>query len=105
MTAGEFTTSARSRLADRSWQLTGAAGAIQLGALAVALAGGSLALLAKLVAAAGVLLGLYVLAPRAAAAARRYRGLIVFAALLVGASVYVAANLSRVNVQPPTPGH
>jgi signal transduction histidine kinase len=104
MTAIKLAPSARSRLSDRGWQLTGAAGAIQLAALGFALAGGSLALLGKLAAGAGVLLGAYVLGPRAVAAARRYRGLIVFAALLVAGSLYVAVNLSRAGVQPVPSG-
>ena len=105
MTAVGLTTSARSRLSDRNWQLTAAAGVVQLGALAIALAGGSLALLAKLAAAAGVLLASCALAPRALATARRHRGLIVFAALLVCASVYVALNISRASVRPGFPGN
>jgi len=92
--------SARSRVADRGWQLTGAAGGIQLGALALALAGGSLMLVGELAAAAGVLLGAYILAPRALATARRYRGLIVFALALMAGVLYVALNLSRADIQP-----
>jgi signal transduction histidine kinase len=78
-------------------------------ALTIALAGGSLAVLAKLAAGAGLLLGVFALAPPALAAARRYRGLIVFAALLVAAAVYLMTTLSWTSVQPgfgqafPTP--
>jgi signal transduction histidine kinase len=100
MTAVRVPTSARSRFSDRGWLLTGAAGVVQVAALAIALAGGSLAVLAKLAAGAGVLLGVFVLAPRAVAAARRYRGLIVFTALVIASSVYVAINLSRTSFQP-----
>jgi signal transduction histidine kinase len=104
MTAVKLTTSARSRVSDRGWLLTGAAGVVQVAALAFALEGGSLALLAKLAAVAGVLLALCVLAPRAVATARRYRGLIVFGGLLVAASAYVAVNFSHADMQPGPPG-
>jgi signal transduction histidine kinase len=104
MTAVKIPSTPRSRLSDRGWLLTGTAGLIQLGALGVALAGGSLVLLAKLAAGAGLLLGAYVLSPRALALARRYRGLVVFLALLIAASVYVAFNLSRSSVEPYSPG-
>ncbi|HEY5316793.1 MAG TPA: hypothetical protein VIJ20_02350, partial [Solirubrobacteraceae bacterium] len=84
---------ARSRLSDRGWLLTGAAGIVQLGGLALVLAGASLAVLAAVVAGAGVLLGGYVLAPRAIAAVRQNRGLILFAALLVVGAWYVMGRL------------
>jgi signal transduction histidine kinase len=100
MTTVNLTSPARSRLADRGWRLTGAAGLIQLGALALVLAGGSLVPVAELATAAGVALGLWVLAPRAIATARRYRELIVFAAILIAASVYVAVNFSTARVSP-----
>jgi signal transduction histidine kinase len=92
--------SVRSRFSERGWQLTAAAGSVQLGALALALSGGSLVTVAELAALAGVLLAGYVLAPRALAAARRQRGLIVFAALLVAALAYAALNFSRANPNP-----
>jgi signal transduction histidine kinase len=104
MTAVKATTSARARLSDRGWQLTGAAGLVQLGALGFALAGGSLALLAKLATGAGVLLAAYVLAPRVLATARRYRGLIIFAALLLAAALFVVTNFSRASAQRGIPG-
>ena len=88
-----FTASARSRVADRAWRLTAAAGVLQLGGLAIVLAGGSLELLAALVAAAGIILGGYVLAPRAAALAGRYRGLIVFLGALFGGAAWFTIAL------------
>jgi hypothetical protein len=99
----EFTASARSRLSDRSWRLTAAAGIVQLGALGLALAGASLGFLAALLAAGGVLLAAYLLAPRAIAAVRRNRGLILFAALVLVAAWYVIAKLSPLTTAYPAP--
>jgi signal transduction histidine kinase len=60
------------------------------------LAGGSPAIVAALVAAAGVLLGGYALAPRAIAAVRRSRGWILFALLLLAGSWWATAALERI---------
>ena len=95
-TTGELTDSRLPRRFDRMWRLTGAAGALQLSGLAIVLAGGSLAVLAALTAAAGVLLGGYALGPRALSAVRRSRGWIVFAMLLVAASLWVAATFAQI---------
>jgi signal transduction histidine kinase len=103
VTAFELSRSGRPRLSDRAWLLTAAAGVIQLVALALALAGGSLTLVATLVAGAGALLGVCLLAPRALAAARRNRGLIVFAALVLGASAWFTARLTAFSAASPGP--
>jgi signal transduction histidine kinase len=96
-TTGKLTPARSPRLSDRTWQLTGMAGALQLGGLAIVLAGGSLAVVAALTAAAGVLLGGYALAPRAIAAVRRSRGWIMFAVLLLAASVWVAVTVAQIS--------
>jgi signal transduction histidine kinase len=103
MSALGLTAGARSRLSDRGWLLTAAAGIVQLGALGLALAGASLAWLAALLAAGGVLLAGYLLAPRAIAAVRHNRGLILFSALLLAVALYVIAQLSPLRTAYPAP--
>src|SRR5690242_19540304 len=76
----------RRRVTDRSWQLTGAAGALTLGAMAIALAHGPV-FLTVAVAIGALLVGAYVLAPAALGAVRSRPAWIVFAGLL---SVLVA---------------
>ncbi len=86
--------------ADRARLLTAAAGVAQLNALTVVLSGGS-TVLAAVLAAAGVLLDLGVLAPRAVAAARANRGLIVPVLLLLAGAVWIAAMLARLGAWSP----
>jgi signal transduction histidine kinase len=104
MTAAELTASAAGepesprspRRQDRTWWVTAVAGALQLGGLAIVLAGGSPVVLAALTAAVGVLLGGCALAPRALVAVRRNRGWIVFAAALLAAGWWVTATIERI---------
>lgn len=104
MTAAELTASAAGepesprspRRQDRTWWVTAVAGALQLGGLAIVLAGGSPVVLAALTAAVGVLLGGCALAPRALVAVRRNRGWIVFVAALLAAGWWVTATIERI---------
>lgn len=81
MSATGFGDGMRRRVTDRSWQLTGAAGVLALIGMAIALNGGTPALTLPL-ALIAVLVGAFVLGPRALRAARGRRVWIVFAVLL-----------------------
>jgi len=83
------------RAGDRAWRLTVAAGALALGGLSVAMRGGAHVLIAAL-AAGAVLLSGWALGPWATAMARRSRGWIAFALVLIGIAGWVAHWLAAV---------
>jgi signal transduction histidine kinase len=95
MIAGDGTALTATGSSLRTRQLTGAAGVLQLGGLALVL-GGSSAVLAAGVAALGAVVAASALAPAALAAMRRNRGWIVFAIGLVGVSWWAKAAVTRV---------
>jgi signal transduction histidine kinase len=78
----------------RTRQLTGAAGALQLGGLALVLGGGPAAPAVGLVA-VGAVVGVSALAPPALAVVRRNRGWIVFALALLAVSWWVEVAVTR----------
>ncbi|HJS93075.1 MAG TPA: ATP-binding protein [Solirubrobacteraceae bacterium] len=102
MSTTAFRGAMRRRLTDRSWQLTAAAGALALVGMAVALEGGATAFTVA-PAAIGVLVGAFVLVPRALRAARGRRAPIVLAAVLGVAAIWVALWLLRVPRATPGP--
>lgn len=95
MIAGDGPAIARSRSSISARPLTGAAGGLQLGGLAVVLAGGPSGLAVALVA-VGTLAGVSALAPTVLAAIRRNRGWIVFALLLLAVSSWVGVAIMRI---------
>ncbi|MGN6872232.1 MAG: ATP-binding protein [Solirubrobacteraceae bacterium] len=85
MSTTAFRGAMQRRVTDRSWQLTGAAGVLALGAMAIALDGASVALTVVL-ATIAVLVGASALAPGALRAVHRSWGWIAFG-VLVGVAV------------------
>ncbi|HKO26937.1 MAG TPA: hypothetical protein VJU80_05730, partial [Solirubrobacteraceae bacterium] len=84
----------RRRLTDRTWQLTAAAGALALVGMAVALEGGAPVITLAL-AAIGVLVGAFVLVPRALRAVRGRLGPVLLAVVLGVVAVWVSLWLVR----------
>ncbi len=100
MSADAITSSVRRRVADRAWLGTAAAGGLALAGLLVAINGGG-GLLVGAITVSTLLVGVYVLAPNAVATARRRRGWIAFAALVIAVGVWVAAWVNKVAVARP----
>ncbi|MDX6679497.1 MAG: hypothetical protein QOE31_3549 [Solirubrobacteraceae bacterium] len=82
------------RLADPLWKATAVAGTAQLAGLAIALGGSARAVLALSVAVAGVVIAAFVLAPQAASAVHRHPALLLIAALVLLAVLWVALGLT-----------
>jgi len=82
------------RLADPLWKATAVAGAAQLAGLAIALEGSSHAVLAVSVAVVGVVIAAFVLAPQAASAVHRHPALLVIAAFMLLALLWVVFGLT-----------
>ena len=100
MSTTAFRGAMRRRLTDRSWQLTGMAGGLALGAVAIALDGGAVPVTVILTAGA-VVLGAYLLVPQALRAARGRRGWIVFAVVLGAVSVWFGLWVARATTATP----
>ena len=82
-------------MSDRAWLGTAAAGVLALAALLVAMNGGG-GLLVGALAVSTLLVGTYVLAPNAVATARRRRGWLAFAALVIVVGVWAASWVNKV---------
>ncbi len=100
MSTGALTGEVRRRISDRAWLGTAAAGAMALAGLVVAMKGGG-GLLVGAIAVGTVLLGVYVLAPNAVATARRGRGWLAFAAVVIAVGVWAASWVNKVAAAPP----
>jgi len=100
VSTGALTHEVRQKLCDRAWLGTAGAGGLALAGLMVAMNGGGGLPVAAL-AVCGLLVGVYVLAPNAVATARRRKGWIAFAALVIAAGVWVASWLNTVATAPP----
>ncbi len=101
MSTTAFRGAMKRRLTDRSWQLTGVAGLLALGGMAIALDGGAVPI-TLLLATVAVLLGACVLVPQALGVVRGSRGWIVFGLLLSLVALWF--GLWAVRATTATPG-
>ncbi len=100
MSAIAFRGAVRRRLTDRSWQLTGATGAVAIAGVTVALLGGAHDLIVAL-AAGAVALGAIVLVPSVLFVVRRRRAWILFAVLVAAAAVWFGSWIARATTAIP----
>jgi signal transduction histidine kinase len=100
MSATAFRGAIKRRVTDRSWQLTGSAGVLTLGAMAIALDGAPVSL-EVLLAAGALLVGASVLAPSALRAVRGSPGWIAFGLLLGVAALWCTLWIYRATTATP----